>query len=383
MNNIVKFGNPGLIDTRVWSTFGVSAKVGDNPIGQFGTGLKYAIAVLVREGRHISIKRGDEDFVFASEKAEIRGEEFNQIMCNGEPMPYTTHLGYKWELWQAYRELYSNCIDEGGCIGDSGDTVISAEIGDVDHHEVFLETSNRRIVASSAYCDIYAGASPWIYNKGIRAGECRKPSLFTYNIKIADLTEDRTFKYTYDVHKGISHTVLDSDSDDLLYPFIMQSKNNYEADIDFSYAGNEPSQRILDIVSQYRRDDVYLQESIFSAAVKRLGAEPIKYFEPDDYQSSVITKAKDFCEKIGYPIKYPIYVSDTLGANKLAIADRKSNSIYLSDTVITQGSKQVAATLIEENLHLAKLLDDCTYGMQTYLFDQIVTMGEKLTGEVL
>jgi hypothetical protein len=50
MSAIVVFENPGEIDAAAIRTFGVSVKEGENPIGFFGTGLKYAIAILLRTG---------------------------------------------------------------------------------------------------------------------------------------------------------------------------------------------------------------------------------------------------------------------------------------------------------------------------------------------
>jgi len=59
------------------------------------------------------------------------------------------------------------------------------------------------------------------------------------------------------------------------------------------------------------------------------------------------------------------------------MADRLKNTIYFSERVLHQGVKQIAATYIEEYIHLAQGYNDCTYEMQTYLFDLIVSMGEK------
>ena len=44
----VSFITPGQIDLENVFTFGISAKESDNPIGFFGTGLKFAIATLLR-----------------------------------------------------------------------------------------------------------------------------------------------------------------------------------------------------------------------------------------------------------------------------------------------------------------------------------------------
>ena len=124
MRNIVKFGNETEIEPEVWSTFGVSVKNGSNPIGMFGTGLKYAIAVLLREGRHISITSAGREYAFDVVEKNIRDKAFNICRCNGKDLPFTTELGKTWELWQAYRELYSNCLDEGGELGAEDVTTI-------------------------------------------------------------------------------------------------------------------------------------------------------------------------------------------------------------------------------------------------------------------
>lgn len=52
----VIFENPGEIDPRMISTFGVNVKENDSAIGFFGTGLKYAIAILLRNHHRISIQ---------------------------------------------------------------------------------------------------------------------------------------------------------------------------------------------------------------------------------------------------------------------------------------------------------------------------------------
>ena len=98
---VVPFSNPGEIDPRMWATFGVSVKESAGAIGQFGTGLKYAIAVLMREGRSLEIVSKGNRYVFGVKQTDIRGKDFMQITCNSEMLPFTTHLGAKWELWQA------------------------------------------------------------------------------------------------------------------------------------------------------------------------------------------------------------------------------------------------------------------------------------------
>jgi len=380
---VVPFSNPGEIDPRMWATFGVSVKESAGAIGQFGTGLKYAIAVLMREGRSLEIVSKGNRYVFGVKQTDIRGKDFMQITCNSEMLPFTTHLGAKWELWQAYRELYSNCLDEGGNISSVGDTVIYAELGDIDHDEVFLNKSSRKLIVSSKYCDVYTGSSTRIYCKGIRASGIPRESLYTYDLKLADLTEDRTLKYMFQVDQAISTAVIEGEETELAENFLFCSKDKFEQHICFDNCRLSPSGAILNFVSKHRKDRIYMQEKLRDVAIQKLGSAVYTVSDMDDRQARVISKAKEFCKQIGYEIRFPVVLSLDLGRSVLGLADRTTEQIFLSDTVLCQGVKQVAATLIEENLHLEKGLSDCSYEMQSYLFDQIVTMGERLTGEVI
>src|SRR6185312_10809566 len=116
---MIIFQNLGEIDIAAVSTFGVSVKEGDNPIGFFGTGLKYAIAVLLRTGHTVAIHSGLTCVDFGLRKAEVRGQEFEFVTMaidGGKPVDigFTTQLGKQWEMWMAYREIACNCKDEGG-----------------------------------------------------------------------------------------------------------------------------------------------------------------------------------------------------------------------------------------------------------------------------
>lgn len=375
------FSNNGDIDPTLWSTFGISVKENSDCIGKFGTGLKYAIAVLLREGREITIKTGGEVYSFSTSEQTIKDKTFNRVMCNDQEMPFTTHLGSGWELWQAYREIYSNCIDEGGWLGTGGDTEITADFTGVDHNDVVL--SDRRCLASTEWCDVYAGESKSLFYKGMKATKLQVPSLFTYNIKHAELTEDRTFKYACETDWAILRTLMASDCDEFITGFTLHTKNHHEKSITSIPSSLICSKMASILIGNFRKDSVYLQAAVFELGVKSLGAAQYEKITPTDRQAAIIKKAMDFCERIEYPVIYPIFVSRDLGGSILALADIKTKVIYLSDRVLDQGVKQVAATLIEENIHIEKHLQDNTYEMQSYLFDQIVTMGEKLTGEIL
>ena len=378
MRNIVKFGNETEIEPEVWSTFGVSVKTGSNPIGMFGTGLKYAIAVLLREGRHIRITSAGREYAFDAVEKNIRGKAFNICRCNGKDLPFTTELGKTWELWQAYRELYSNCLDEGGELGAEDVTTIYAELSDISLSDIAL--IDREPIFTSDSCDIYFGKSNRIYYRGFRAMDSGETCMFTYDIKSpTDLTEDRTIKHSFAAQNKIGNVWNRVKQRNLLEDLYLSSKDMYEQKLNFGSLSDE----LIDVVESSKKIAGYKHANIYEAflALNRSGSRlPIKL---SDHQQAVLDKAKSLAEKINFPIMYPVVVTNDLSADVLGTADYKIKTIFIAGRAIDQGVKQTIATLIEENLHLNTGLDDCTYNMQNHLFDIIVSQGLASVGEVI
>lgn len=207
MNNTVAcFKTKGIIEDYAFSVFGVSAKESDNPIGRFGTGLKYAIAVTLRLGGEFTIYRGLDPIKFTAKDETFRGQEgYLRIYAGDTPLPFTTHLGGGWEGWQAYRELYSNTFDEGGQCGlledvfpEDGYTTMVVEQEEIagamlSHEDMFIDPSSEPLL-SSYDLDVYDGPSDYLYFKGIRAMHAKGGAGLRYSLKEVDLTEDRTIK---------------------------------------------------------------------------------------------------------------------------------------------------------------------------------------------
>ena len=197
---MLSFYNAGIINEVSITTFGINAKDNDSAIGYFGTGLKYAIAVLLRNGHSISIKSGKNNFTFHLQNEQVRGKSFDVVCMNGKPLGFTTELGKNWELWMAYRELFCNAKDEGGGVMGSEinntlfDTVITVTGLDDIHKnngEFILSSSP---VAVSGNVEVHKLKSNGIFYKGILVGAF-KDMLYSYNVnKSVELTEDRTLK---------------------------------------------------------------------------------------------------------------------------------------------------------------------------------------------
>jgi hypothetical protein len=235
MSKVVTHWTPGLIDRTAFTTFGVNAKPNsENPIGFFGTGLKYAIAVLVRMDIKVTLFIGLEEYVFYTQKDKFRDKDFMFVRMKRrkgifakwtyEKLPFTTELGKSWELWQAFRELHSNTLDEKGL------TYVER---DVDSRGNVSADTTRFIIDDSRYVDVYEDRdriflpdglavresggvgiqvidrpSKHIYFRGLRIMDLSKPALFTYNfLQHVDLTEDRTAKFPSVLEEAIVETM--------------------------------------------------------------------------------------------------------------------------------------------------------------------------------
>ena len=89
---LVVFQNKGLLDIRCITTFGETVKEHDNPIGQFGTGLKYAIAILLRHDIEPIFHIVVDDYIFTKRIAEVRDKEFSIVKMRETAMLFNSEL---------------------------------------------------------------------------------------------------------------------------------------------------------------------------------------------------------------------------------------------------------------------------------------------------
>lgn len=241
----VTFRTPGELNPTAFMTFGVSAKPGtDSPIGYFGTGLKYAIAVLLRHGAEFRIDIGKDRWIFGVDERDFRGTKINQVVytINGKPtgeLPFTTDLGKNWEIWQAYRELESNTRDEAGncTLGPLGYPRENETVIYVLHSKmtklfnmmgaIFLDPNIGKRAESNGV-EIYSASSKYLYYRGIRCMTLPRPGLYTYNITgFMSLTEDRTPASENSVCNTIAGAIMNLNDPDLIEIMIRADEEKY------------------------------------------------------------------------------------------------------------------------------------------------------------
>lgn len=213
------------IPIEAFTTFGINTKPNsDNPLGKFGTGLKYAVSVILRLGGTIQVFIEGVEYVFYTSPTKFRDKEFDLVRMKKrrgllpaswtyQKLPFTTELGKEWHLWQAYRELMSNTLDEGGeeywvgddyVVQDTGTYIIVScdglkEIVEEEESPVFLPhvtgEEGPELLYSDSFVEIYDSPSDHLYFRGVRCYDTRNKTRLTYNfLTQVELSEDRSIK---------------------------------------------------------------------------------------------------------------------------------------------------------------------------------------------
>jgi hypothetical protein len=245
---MIIFQNLGLIDMMAVKTMGVNVKVQPGAFGQFGTGLKFSIATILRGGGSIVIYRGLKAHRFTVQPTKIRGETFDIVCLDGVDIGFTTQLGANWEPWMVLRELGCNALDEAGQFWLATDencrrtkrakyTTIVVEWDALDgayamREKLFLEGEP---FYNDTHIRVLPGTSQYVYYRGIRAYKLDKPSVHTYDVLDAQtLTEDRTLASIYAVNTRIAVAILAMTNEQAIRDVITCGEGYHEARVDLA-----------------------------------------------------------------------------------------------------------------------------------------------------
>lgn len=299
---MIVFKTPGVLPIDACTTFGINHKPNStNPFGYFGTGLKYAIAVILRLGGKITLVSNEIEYEFYVSPKEFRGKEFGQVRMKKrkgllskwqyDNLPFTTELGKNWHPWMAFRELESNTRDEGGTTfkADEGYSVeamkgagtlrrfsyllvecpqIEAELdGDtfLNYHlgeDAPVPVHNGANLTSKL--TIYEKPSKYIYYRGVRVHEMQNPARLTYDLSdgAVELSEDRSIRNVYAVFRRIAGVIQTQIADEELLEAILtpdsDESRHFETD-DLDYDAYE-----------------YSTSSVFKSLARRLGLRGFK-----------------------------------------------------------------------------------------------------------
>ena len=373
------FFNPTTLDPRLITTFGASIKPAaeGSPIGFFGTGLKHSIATILRSGGSLTIETNEIKLGFVVKDEILRGETDPMIYIHSAnvvtPCGFTTGLGRNWEPWMVFRELWSNCKDEGGSMAVPAVkppnwttiTVIWDALDTVVQHKqnYILDTSPIETIPDEL--SIHPGSSSTVFYRGIAAGQLSAPARFTYNIlSPCTMTEDRTIP-EYTAKSRIARGLAKSTSEHVLKETLLARDLTLEHTLDYTYAdAREPWLTAAHRFALSKRSELN-----HSARERVKLAKPASFLPAKEalspVQTAMLLRARQFCSDLGYPITANIYLSSGIGQNILGTVI--DGEIWLSPQVFSSGTKMVATTLLEEAIHAKTGVNDFTRKFQDIL----------------
>ena len=412
----LKIQNDGVLDTRLIALMGGTTKANDVfKIGQWGSGLKYTLAYLLKNNIDFKIFAGEEQVIVGTETEIIRDEVFEIITINGQRTSVTVNMGGNaWEAWTVIREVWCNALDEGGALkqtttevtGLAGTTTFYIQITEeiknvilnwskyfIHDHEALFESDTYRIYPG--------GDSLRLYKQGVLIHESNSKfaGLFSYDIRNADINELREFKGSIELEL---YKALKDANEKVIRQFIENvTDDHYEGQADFSgwsfmgKFGKQWAETIgnatlihQEAVDQIKaRDlDVDLTASVvvpkkvyklLSNQFKGVGALRMadknnEFFQTHDQElEKMIKQGLAILETCDYSISPELsFIYGIFGdKRKLASVNLDEKVIYVSESMRNSSLFEIVGMLIEENEHFNTGFQDHTREFQQHFIN--------------
>ena len=354
----------------------------------FGTGLKYAIAVALREGCKVTLYIGKTKLKFTVKKRKMRGQPINVIFMGDIELPFTIDLGKNWDLWMAYREFAANAMDEEQPViadtfpgPDKEYTTFTVESEDFDkihdvRNTIFLESSPRY---KFEHVEMHDGpdVGEWIFYKGIRVYKLPKRAMYNYNI-LGDmkLTEDRTLSSVYSVYKYFARDILRCEDAGLIRQMLEANQNWWESTIDYDWGSVEPGECFLKIAERYGSSRTYYNSSARSVYKK---ARPEKRPPSSIMMEQIpMEKRRKLWAALMFWGKLGIHIDKDMVKMTKENTQVFGERIYLNEDVLLKDMRYVAGQVYKAYAQTRPKTENLTH--TDFLVDTLVDFGERILG---
>lgn len=409
----LKIQNKGELDIRLVALMGGTTKANDEyKIGQFGTGLKYTLAYLIRNNIDFHIFSGDKKVQIETVKEIIKDTEFNIICIEGHRTSITDKMGLEWTPWMIIRELWCNALDEG----DYTREITEELTGEVDKTAFYIQLTNEfksviddwhkyfvheiEPLFSNSLHAIYPGGNDLrIYKNGVLIKEYpNKKSLFSYDMKYATINEMREYNGTP------AHVIFKclQNASKPIVQFFLENVNNthYEGSNDMDYSwfenfGNVWKEAIgsAKIIHQEAKDKieargvkidlaetVLVPKKVYEALTNqfegigalRVSSKINEFYETYSSESDEkIKQALVILEEAEYNFSPELkFIFGVFGDKATrASVNLDTKEVYVSENIAQLSLFTIAAILIEENEHFKTGLSDETRAFQQHFID--------------
>lgn len=381
---MIVFTTPTAMPIEAATTMGVSVKE-DGAIGKFGTGMKYAIAGVLRLGGRILVEVESVQYEFTSVATDIRGRDFQIVHCNGNACGFTTELGKHWEPWQLFRELASNALDEGGSWSKSdaeGVTKITIHCREVeeagDHEGVFLR-GGEAILTSSMGATVYPGPSKHYYYKGIRAGSFPYVAPVKVDVDSGSLSEDRLLDLST-VRSELAwafRSVKHIDQSLALAVTSQCEAGDFWVDHVCPWTlGSELPDSLTQFLVERPK---WIRHPAFVKALnehlRKGGTGKWQEVEPTEKMLSLLELGEQLCRKVGVDVvpREKVRFTSDLEDRALAVTCMDTRDVWFSTKLALRGRDEFLCGYLEEAIHAMTGQADCTRELQNTLFSIIVS----------
>lgn len=411
MKKYLKISNQGSLDIRLVSLMGGTTKRNNaHKIGQFGTGLKYVLAYMVRNNLDFCISIDGEKVEISHKEENINNDVFKVVQINGSNTSITHKMGAEWRPWMIVREIYSNALDEGGAKYELTDEIHCEK----NRTEFYIELTPEFLKVYNDWGKYFiVGQEPMfkgqsfavhpsdghlkIYKQGILIKEDKdKKSLFRYDIKNADINELREYKgyLPYDVFSCLAS--LDKRS--IEYFLENCTDEHYEGSIDYDW-GTELSESwgeaigsakiihkeaVNNITSRGIDIDLgaclVVPKKVYTALTKKFeGVGALRtaqkagdFFESPDIKLELrVQQALKTLEAAGYHISPELkFIIGVFGdQNILAKVNIDKKEVLISEKHVDKSLFEICTMLIEENEHFKTGFEDCSRSFQQHFIN--------------
>lgn len=417
--------NKGELDANSLILMGGSTKRGDETkIGFFGSGNKYALALLLKYNVPFKIFSGNKEIQIETKEVSFRDKSFHKILIDGQETSLTTDMGPQWEMWQTVREFVSNAIDEGEYnIIDAtehlepraGYTRIYLphlfEIEDVvkNWNSYFAFDRTDAIILNSTgtlYPQIDKEGSLLLYRKGIRCFFNRYvKSLYHYDLNGFDINESRVIENTHVAATRVikylteyatvevAFHILNNCTDTNLWEheFYWYTYSNHMNDNWLTAIGNRVL--IVEDVSGWFKEEqaMYphfivtkqmaytIRNNFPNVTIYGLSGDStvggFRKTSETEKMKFMLKKAFDFFNETNYLINYPILVGEFSKENQLGGIGM--GEIQVATKVFEMGMKELVKVIVEENEHLKTKFSDCSREFQSHFINMFISEKEE------
>lgn len=419
----ILFENPSEIEPRAFTLLGGSTKRdSEGKFGFFGSGNKYSIAYMLRNGIDFKVFSGEREIKFTTDTVSLGNKNFEVIYVDGQETSLTVDAGPGWSAWQVFREQLCNMIDAGGteavftdddAKGVEGYTRIyidaHSDVGSTysnmdDYFSFNMEPAN--INEHGTLYKNKTNTDSRVYRRGILVhndvGYIGMDFGYHVDLPDADINESRELTAALTNDFLFSKVIFGCDDISIIKDIIAKMPKGYHPYV--MCLSDEWKHVLTDYVLYTPQEERILSHNeeqkglcIHSDFIREIEGYGVNVTRParvdeahreytiidhDDVHPMKMRKLRKVCSMLMYT-GIEIHVEDILivdffEANTLGMYDRQENAVCIGNSALGRGVSDILLTVLEECLHRDSGQSDYTRAFQDAILQYAVSLIDTL-----